>query len=301
MGLALDFGLGESGLAEAGVGLGGAGLQVPAVAVAVGGFPDITGWIFDAAYQYSAQDVHQCRYNNDGSRLYARTNRNQSTDFIRTNTPDYSVPFVPVNDASPTNAQAFPNDGTEGFCFGSDGTTVYISRSGGNRMREYLNGGTPYKFNNGDLSLNFDMGGVNRAFDVAGRSNGLQLFYIDSSLQLVRSITMSTLNDLSTGVVDAATFDPSNEGTFGYMDVSLDAVSMYLHDGAANTIYEYEFGTPGDVSTLTYTGRSLNVTGDLPATTTATGISVSSDQLHMAVMARHATTPASNYVMHYTR
>jgi len=299
MGLALDFGLGQSGLAEAGVDLGGAGLQLPA-AVAVGGFPDITGWVFDAAYQYSAQDVNQCRYNDDGSRVYARTNTNQSTDFIRYNTPDYSVPFVPVNDASPTSAQAFGNDGTSGFCFGSDGTKVYIGRSGGNRMREYINNGTPYKFQTGDLSLNFDMAGVNRAFDVAGRSSGLQLFYMDSSLQLFRSITMSTPDDLSTGVVDAATFDPTNESSMGSFDVSPDAVSAYLR-GTGEIIYEYAFGTPGDVSTLTYTGRSLDVTSDLPATTTARGVSVSSDQQHMAVMARHPTTPASNFVMHYTR
>jgi len=301
MGLALDFGLGESGLADTLVGLGGAGLQLPA-AGAVGGFPDITGWIFDAAYQYSAQSVASCRYVPDGSRVYARTNTNQSTDFIRYNTPDYSVPFVPANDASPTSGQAFPNDGTSGFDFGSDGTKVYIARSGGNAMRQYSNAGTPYKFQTGDLSLDFSMGGVNRASDVAMRGNGLQLIYIDSSLQLVRSITMSTPDDLTTGVVDAATFDPSNEaGSKSTLDISADAVSLYLGSNN-NTFYEYEFGTPGDVSTITYTGRSLDVTSDIPVlATSALGVSVSPNNDHMVVMARHATTPANNFVMHYTR
>ncbi len=276
----------------------------PGEAPSAGGFPDITGWIFDAAYQYSAQSLNQsCRYSNDGSRVYARTNTNQSTDFIRHNSPDYPVPFVPVNDPSPTNAQAFPNDGTSGFCYGSDGTKVYIARSGGNAMREYINGGTPYNWNNGDLSLNFSMGGVNRANDVAGRSNGLQLFYIDTSNQLVRSITMTSPDTLSTGVVDAATFDPSNEaGSKGSLDVSPDAVSLYL-TAVGNLLYEYEFGTPGDVSSIIYTGRSLDVTGDVPALSSAgaIGVTVSSDQQHMVVMATHPTVPANNFLMHYTR
>lgn len=266
------------------------------------GFPEVDGWVFDAAYQYSAQAVDTCRYVPDGSRVYARTNVNQSTDFIRYNSPDYAVPFVPVNDASPTSGQSFPNDGTEGFDYGSDGTRVYISRSGGNRMREYINNGTPYKFQTGDLVLNFDMPGVNRARDVAARGDGSQLFYIDSENQLVRSITMTTPDDLSTGTVDAATFDPSNENvSMAALDVSPDAVSLYLR-GSGNIIYEYEFGTPGDVSTLTYTGRSLDVSSDIPVgSQAATGISVSANNDHMVVMSAHFTNSAENYVLHYTR
>jgi hypothetical protein len=266
------------------------------------GFPEVDEWVFDAAYLFAAQSVAQCRYVPDGSRVYARTNTNQSTDFIRYNTPDYSVPFVPENDASPTSGQAFPNDGTEGFDFGSDGTKVYISRSGGNRMREYINNGTPYKFQTGDLVLNFDMAGVNRALDVAMLGSGLKLIYLDSANQLIRSITMTLPDDLSTGAVDAATFDPSNENaSMGSLDVSPDGVSLYLR-GLGNIIYEYEFGTPGDVSTLTYTGRSLDVTSDLPVgSTSAVGVSVSPNNQHMVVVARNGTVPANNYFMHYTR
>ena len=169
-------------------------------------------------------------------------------------------------------------------------------------MREYINNGTPYKFQTGDLVLNFDLAGVNRALDVAMLGSGLKLIYLDSANQLIRSITMTLPDDLSTGAVDAATFDPSNENaSMGSLDVSPDGVSLYLR-GLGNIIYEYEFGTPGDVSTLTYTGRSLDVTSDLPVgSTSAVGVSVSPNNQHMVVVARNGTVPANNYFMHYTR
>ena len=75
---------------------------------------------------------------------------------------------------------------------------------------------------------------------------------------------------------------------------------MYL-PASGNIIYEYEFGTAGDVSTITYTGRSLNVSGDLPSGTTVIGVSVSPDNEHMVCMARDPLVAGNNYVLHYTR
>lgn len=139
---------------------------------------------------------------------------------------------------------------------------------------------------------------------MAVRRNGTQIFWVvNGAGGAVRSVTMSTPDDLTTGAIDAETFDPSNESSNGFtgMAVSDDGLSMYLMSNTEEAIFEYEFAVAGDLSTLSYTGRSKDITADKVAgDETIFGLDVSPDNKHMILFSRDSTSGQGGAVLHYT-
>ena len=220
------------------------------------------------------------RYNPDGTSIYLTGNIGNDITQL-----DLSHPFAISSwDGTQKVLDVSPQDSTPtGFSFSNDGTKIYLCGNGFNTIYQY-DLTTPFELLTASYSGN-DLPVVDNSpqgLDIS--SDGTKLFVIGNQTNLIYQYTLSIPFDLSTAT-QTGTFDMD-----GQNDAPRDIVlsrngNQLLLIGIDNVdgdnIYEYFFETSNDISTLSFTGTTFDLS---PFETNMTGIDVSRDNKHLILV-----------------
>lgn len=146
--------------------------------------------------------------------------------------------------------------------FKPDGTKMYIAFNGSNEIAEH------------DLSTAWDMSTASetQTVDVSSQttaptgvhigSNGNKM-YVNSGTGYVYQYSLSTAYDLSTASYDSVSLDHTTQTSDPRaMTMSYDGTKVYVMDnGSPDSVYQYNLSTRWDLSSASYSGNSLNVSG----------------------------------------
>jgi sugar lactone lactonase YvrE len=184
-----------------------------------------------------------------------------------------------------------------GLFFSSDGSKLYIPA--------YTT--SPFYLYQYDLGTDWDIstasyGGTHLDFSgestnvtgVTFASDGYTLYLCDTTDTTIYQYTLGTAWDLSTASFASKTYDTGGETTnlLG-LCISSDGYTMYIISDSADTVFQYTMGTQYDVSTSSYGGKFLLVSGQ---TSSPTGVFlIPGDESSVFV-----TDLTNNYVIQYS-
>ena len=261
MGLALDFGLGESGLAQAGVGLGGLGLEAGAVAAPVIP-PDPAGALdyFESDVQDNAETIsggirHDQYWKSDGSRVWTVRDSSDRCDQHDVS-PAWSIdPGDWTNLVSITSSFVDPRS----IVLTPDGTKLLWNTGAGTVNSIVL----PTPFDITSLGATATKFVITSTTTMRWSSDGFSVWI--HRLGVIREWAVGTAFDVSTIGAIVKTFDTVPDvGAAGLRtwNFSTDGTKLY---GVANTIGDllvsWDLSTPFDIETESNfeTGLDVNV------------------------------------------
>ena len=229
-------------------------------------WPEVDTWSLDtAAISYpssapSSLDPVNMTWNDDGTRLYIWG------DTASNSGPWYgndalTTPYAPQTQTGATQVANYGSLRARGGVWNADGTALIIPLYGNGTIRKYANSGTAYNPNSGgDLTTTHSetftfTPGQPRSIDI--HPDGTKMWVVsNTSGRDIYEITMSTPYDLTTASLGSE-YEPS-EGDMLSMRFSPDGFKYYAI-GLDYVLYEYTVTTQWDISTSSYTGRSLDV------------------------------------------
>ena len=96
--------------------------------------------------------------------------------------------------------------------------------------------------------------------------DGSKMYIVSSSAKMVYQYGLATLWDVSTATYSTKSMSYSSQDAISACaEFSIDGTNLYVMGANGGTVFQYSVGTPFDVSTANYTGKSLLVTGVSPA------------------------------------
>ena len=148
-----------------------------------------------------------------------------------------------------------------GLSFKTDGTKMYTLDLTAATVEQY------------SLSTSFDVSTATKdsktfstssqdaePYEISFKSDGTKLFVLGVASDSVYSYTLSTAWDISTASYDSVSFSFASQTTQPYgMSFKGDGTSLYVMDYANNNILQYNLSTAWDVSTISYSSKSLAV------------------------------------------
>ncbi|MBA7568149.1 hypothetical protein ES708_09870 [subsurface metagenome] len=97
---------------------------------------------------------------------------------------------------------------------------------------------------------------------VSFKPDGTKMYIVGVATDTVYQYSLSTPWDVSTATYDEKSKDVSGQDTAPRgIFFKPDGTKMYVMGVANNTVYQYSFSTPWDVSTATYDEKSKDVSG----------------------------------------
>ena len=202
--------------------------------------------------------------NPDGTKFYQVNDwNNEFFEFTMSTAGDISTSSASYTSKFYTNVAGVGNSLRGGF-WKNDGTVVYIYSS--SEIAQFT-ASTPFEAGSIN-STNTGTRALSSPHFVRMSSDGLKLFYMQSSGALLRQRNLSTAWDISTASAsDDATFsltsEMSSSEALGGLHISEDGLSLYTAEQNTKKIYQWSFGTANDISTLTFVNV---ITADSSAT-----------------------------------
>ena len=150
-----------------------------------------------------------------------------------------------------------------GIAFNNDGTKLYITGNGGDKIYEY-NLSTPYDISTGVYNDCLGVGGQTyNPTDLAFNNDGSKLYVTDLLDNKVLEYNLSSPYDISTGVyndyLDVSSQDSEPQG----IAFNNDGTKLYVTGSSNNKAYEYNLVSSLDTATL-----YINITGSYQAVDT---------------------------------
>ena len=163
-----------------------------------------------------------------------------------------------------------------GLAFKTDGTKMYTLNLTGASIEQY------------SLSTAFDITTAtkdSKTFSVSSQdsspyeiefsSDGTKLFALGTTTDTVYQYSLSTAWDISTASYDSVSFSVASQATQPYgMGFKSDGTALYVLDYNTNNVFQYTLSTAWDVSTLSYSSKSLSVASE---STRGYGLGISPD------------------------
>lgn len=172
-----------------------------------------------------------------------------------------------------------------GLYFKPDGTRMYIVAPTNDNIYQY-NLSTPWVVSTAVVDPNLlsvsatDTTGRSMAF----RPDGTVVYYIGNQRSILRSYTMSTPWDVSTGTLNAEQFDFTTISPNPYgMAMSQDGKRMFITGSTNDTIVELTMSTPWDITTLAVTGETFSLASPTAYEINGAGLYVSPDGFNLYV------------------
>jgi len=107
------------------------------------------------------------------------------------------------------------------------------------------------------------------------KDDGNKFYVLDATDKAFRQYSMGTTDDISTGSYDSVTLsiNAQDGSAFGFC-MSADGARLYMAGAANDSVYQYNLGTPWDMSTMSYSSKSFLLTSQ---GTNPSGAAVSTD------------------------
>lgn len=149
-----------------------------------------------------------------------------------------------------------------GIDFNNDGSRAYIAGYGDGDVHEYSLS-TAYDISTGSFSNSFSVGSSG-VTDVSIGDSGSKVFVSFDSSSDIREFSLSTAYDLSTvSSTPTNTFETNNETTSPYsIEFNGDGTKMFVLGQGEFQIFEYNLSTGFDLSTVSYSGNSFDVSSE---------------------------------------
>jgi len=162
--------------------------------------------------------------------------------------------------------------------FSTDGTKVYTV-GGGSAVYQYTLS-TPFDLSTGSYSgKSLSLSGATGANGFTMSADGTKTYFMvqGSGTSIIYQYTLSTPFDISTGTYASKSLSVTAQDSQGYsLYMSADGTSLYFAGHINTIIYQYTLSTPFDISTGSYSAKSLNVAAQI-GSGTLTGMSMSAD------------------------
>ena len=260
-----------------------------------------SGKKFDANAQVGAGRANLF-FSPDGTKMYyGDTNSNITYEYNVTATPP------PPNTSGFTNISLTSYTGKSFLTTGQVGapTSVFVSPDG---TKMYVTDTSHHFVYQYTLSTPFDTSTAtysSKSFNTISQTNspwgsffssdGTKMYVSGQSNGIIYQYTLSTPWDISTASYASKSFNASSQETnIGAFCFTGDGTGLYIV-GTAETIYQYTLSTPWDVSTTSYTSKSLLLT---VSENGAVGISMSPDGTSVIIFAQ-GINPNSSMLQYY--
>jgi sugar lactone lactonase YvrE len=229
--------------------------SAPATTLNWVGSPNIadTTYLTNAAVSRDTVDIFMSP---DGTQLYQFNDwNNECFQFTLTTAGDVSTKPVSYTEKFYTNVTGVGNSLRGGF-WKPDGTVLYVYN---NAAIFQFPASTAFSANSVSST---HTGGQTLTTPYFARlsSDGLKLFYMAATGALLKQRNLSTAWDISTASAsDNATFSFTSQMgssvTSGGITLSEDGLSIYAAEEVSKNIYQWNFGTANDISTLTFVAK----------------------------------------------
>jgi sugar lactone lactonase YvrE len=195
-----------------------------------------------------------------------------------------SAPFE-VNSAS-FSGSSFSVSGQEGrpqgISINNDGKALFAIGTNSSSVHQYSLS-APFEVNSASFSgSSFDVSGEESSpRDVAFNNDGTSMFVIGNSSDQVHQYSLSTGFDISTASFVASFFVGGQDSSPEGIAFNGDGGSMFVTGSGSNQVYQYSLSTGFDISTLSFTGTTFDVSGQ---ETSSKDVSFSTDGHRMYVI-----------------
>ena len=211
---------------------------------------------FSVASQEAAP--YAISFGDAGSKMYVIGSGNDSV-FQYSLSPPYDITTASYDNVSFSVAaqESLPTDIT----FSADGTKMYIVSFIGDTVFQY---GLTSAFDVSTASydsVSFSVSSQATApASVLFNTAGTKMYILDDTSDTIYQYTLSTAWDVSTASYDSVSFSLASQATSTYgFAFKPDGTKLFVSDAASDTVYEYALSTSYDISTLSYSGESLDV------------------------------------------
>jgi len=195
--------------------------------------------------------------------------------------PTGAIPFN-LNGASYDGINFSVNSQTElyTFAFSSDGTKLYATGNTSGIVYQYTLatawnvGSASYASISFNASSQIANPYTIRSMDFS--DDGTKMYLTDWSNNVIYQYTLSTAWNISTASYDSKSFSPSSQGSQPYgIRIENSGSKLYvLCDSSQDSIFEYDLSPAYDISTASYSSKSLDISA---RGTSPTGLTFSSD------------------------
>ncbi len=237
-------------------------------------------------------NINDIAINNDGTKIYYVIDGGSAVQRTLSTAFDIST----AGSATSYNATGQDNDPRD-VTFKTDGTKMYITASQNNKIYQY------------SLSSAFDVtsasydsksvsAAVGYAYSTQFKSDGTKMYVAESSsgTYYIVEYTLSTPWDVSTASYTSNSFNVSSQSNaLTGLFLRPDGTEIFGASQNDRKILQYNFGTAFDVSTLSYSNTSLNVSTQVGGSNSIKGVMFSSDGDKMYVGGVFATDTIYQY------
>jgi len=205
---------------------------------------------YPSAFASSGGAMNTITFNGDGSKVYYGSSDYDALYQYSLST-SYDITTSSYDNKSINLIQTNSNDNPVGASFNSNGSKLFVSYSGLQKVSEYALS-TNYDVSTASLTTSFSVSSqLSSPRCVAFNSTGTTMYLVGSGDSSIYTYTLSTGFDISTASYTSAV----STSISGIFSINFDSTgySLYLN-GAANGILQYSLSTPYTVSTLTLVG-----------------------------------------------
>ena len=201
-------------------------------------------------------------FKDDGTKLFAsRKVAGTIEEFSLTTAWDIST----IGTADVTKSPTEPT-GYDHIAFKTDGTKLYISDIGGDKVHQYaLTGAWDLSTLAASSEKTLDVAaiGVDNIVGISFQPDGTSVFLMDLFDDTLSEHDLSTAWDISTAGSATNTFSPSEPDTPRGVTFNSDGTRVYIGDQTDDEVHQYSLSTPWDISTASALEVSFEVDPDV--------------------------------------
>lgn len=219
-------------------------------------------------------------FNNDGTKMYVIGSTGDDINQYTLSTAwEVSTATFDSVTFSVSGQDSFPT----GVKFNSDGTKMYVLGNSSDSIYQYSLS-TAFAINTASydsVSLNIS-GQDNTPFGFTFNSSGTKMYACGNQNDSVYQYSLSTAFDLSTASYDSVSFSVVSQDYYPRgLEFNSDGTKMYVLGSINLKVYQYSLSTAYDISTASYSGDSLDISG---LDTSPAGIAIGADETRLYVV-----------------
>ena len=224
--------------------------------------PDISTATYTRNLDISSQEtgVGGVAFNTDGTRMFIV---GYSSDYVQGYTLSTGFDLSTASYTSSISKFIRTNSpNAQDLAFNTDGTKLFVVDSVNDDVNEYALS-TGFDASTASYTRNFDVSGQEATPNgLAFNTDGTKMFVVGSSGDDVNEYNLTTGFDLSTASYSKVFALSSQETSCGGIAFNSDGTKMYIVGHSSDKVHEYNLTTGFDVSTTSYSNKSLDVSAE---------------------------------------